>query len=125
MKKLLFGLGLLIMTSCHQDKDSYLTVTVLDANENRMEGITVDMKPANGGDADWLFGTQTTDASGEVVFLLEDWGNGSAWGTTVVMTCLSGKDTLEIDEPRNGQIHVHQDSQQYWGQDFKETITLK
>jgi hypothetical protein len=86
MKKLLFGLGLLIMTSCHQDKDSYLTVTVLDANENRMEGITVDMKPANGGDADWL---------------------------------------LEIDEPRNGQIHVHQDSQQYWGQDFKETITLK
>ncbi len=125
MKKLLFIVGLFVLVSCHQDKDSYLTVTVLDANENRMEGITVDMKPGGGGDAEILLQTETTNEDGEVLFLLEDWGNGSAWGTTVVMTCLSGTDTLEIDEPRKGQIHLHQDSQQYWGQDFKETIILK
>jgi hypothetical protein len=126
MKKLLMIIGLMgVLTSCHQDKDSYLTITVLDSNEDRQVGITVDMKPAQGGDAEILFQTETTDEDGEVVFILEDWGNGSAWGTTVEITCLSGSDTLEISEPRNGQIHVHQDSQQYWGQDFKETIILK
>ena len=122
MKKVLIALVILI-SSCHFDASSTITITVLNESEDRMEDVNVQIKPYNGGDYDILIDEGKTDNSGEVRFLLEDWGNGTAWGTTITTLCLLNGDTLEIVDGE--QIMVYQKGNEYDGEDYKETIVVK
>ena len=124
MKRIFYLILLLFVSGCHYDASSTLTLTVLNQSEDRQSDVLVQIKPANGGDADWLIDEKTTDDNGEARFLLEDWGNGSAWGTTVILTCIKDGDTLDIDEPSRGQLHVYQKGDEYNGEDYKEQVIL-
>ena len=74
--KKLAGLGLLLLLAvgCYKIEDSTATITVIDQNENRVQGAVVHVFPSSTEPGDTVFynpgldQTKTTDNNGQVFF---------------------------------------------------------